>query len=75
VRKCCQSKPNDLVVMAKKEKTCAVNQAALKAFNTYCINKQQNSNRDNTIDFNDAAVLSSISKEAVRFKSSTKFLT
>jgi len=53
------------VLLVKKDKTCSVSTAALKAFNAYSLNKQQNFNRDNTIDFNDANMQSKISKDAV----------
>jgi len=69
VRKCCKSKPKDLLVMGKKDKTCKVSVAALKAFNVYTINKQQNFNRDNTLDFNDVTVQKNIATDAVRKKS------
>jgi len=49
-----------------KEKTCGVNTAALKAFNTYSMNKQQNYKLANTINFNDSMVLKSIAKDAVK---------
>jgi len=52
--------------MAKKDKTCKVSAAALKAFNVYTINKQQNFNRDNTVDFNDATVQKNLANDAVR---------
>jgi len=65
VRGCCQSKPKDLVVMEKKDKTCKVSVAALRAFNVYTINKQQNFDY-NTIDFNDALVQKNIAKDAVK---------
>jgi len=51
--------------MAKKDKTCSVSVTALRAFNVYSMHKQQNFNRDNTIDFNDATVQKNIAKDAV----------
>jgi len=65
VRKCCKSKPKDLVALVKKDKTCGVNTVALRAFNVYTINKQQNFKLDNTVDFNDATVQKNIEKDAV----------
>jgi len=53
------------VVLIKKDKTCGVNPAALRAFNVYTLNQQQNNNPENTVDFNDAAVQKKIAKDAV----------
>jgi len=65
LRKCCSSKPNDLVALVKKEKTCAVTTGSLRAFNVYILNQQQKINPDSTIDFNDATVQKTIAKDAV----------
>jgi hypothetical protein len=65
VRKCCKSKPKDLVVLKKKEKLCSATVNSLKPFNVYTMNKQQKFNAGNTVNFNDSAVQTSLAKEAV----------
>jgi len=49
----------------KKDKVCEVSSTALKAFNVYTMNKQQNYNLANTVNFNDAKVQKNIAKDAV----------
>jgi len=49
----------------KKDKTCGVSSAALRTFNVYSLNKQQNYKLANTVNFNDANIQKSIAKDAV----------
>jgi hypothetical protein len=64
--KCCEEPPKPLLVAPKEDKKCKVNAAALKStFNTYVMNKQQNTNLNNTIDFSDEEVTKKMGKAAV----------
>lgn len=54
---------SDLLVLDKKDKSCANPNG--KTFNGYIMNKQQNANAGNTINFNDAKVQKALSKDAV----------
>jgi len=64
--KCCGSNPSTLVVAKAGDKTCRVNTQALKVFNTFNLNKQQESKKNNTLDFLNLKSSKTFAKDAVR---------
>jgi hypothetical protein len=62
--KCCISPASDIVAASKTDKTCKMKPANLKVFNTYILNKYQNSNQQNNIVLDDKTK-KALGKEAV----------
>jgi len=63
---CCGNTPSPLVVAKKGDKTCKISSAALKVFNAYFLNKQQDWKKDNTIDYTSSKLAKDLGKDAVR---------
>jgi len=63
--KCCGDPPNALVIAEKGDKTCKVSTAALKIFNTFVLNKQQDMKKNNSIDFTNPKLIKAFGKDAV----------
>jgi len=64
--KCCGDPPASLITFDKADKTCKVNSGALKIFNSYTLNKQQDIKKNNTIDFSNSKLTKAFGKDAVR---------
>jgi len=64
--KCCGDPPASLLNFDKKDKTCKVNAGALKIFNSYTLNKQQDIKKNNAIDFSNSKLTKAFGKDAVR---------
>jgi hypothetical protein len=61
---CCLTPRSDILVLDKKDKSCANPNA--KAFNGYTMNKYQDAKKQE-ISFNDVKVQKALAKDAVRF--------
>jgi len=66
MQKCCDDHPGILVPYVKGDKTCRVSAAALKIFNSYTLNKQQDMKKNNTLDFKSSKLAKAYAKDAVR---------
>jgi len=66
--KCCGDPPAPLINYVKTDKACKVNSGALKIFNSYTLNKQQEMKKNNTIDFSNSKLTKAFGKDAVRIK-------
>jgi len=64
--KCCGDPPNLLVVAEKVDKTCKESSTALKIFNTFVLNKQQDIKKNNALDFTNSKLIKAFGKDAVR---------
>jgi hypothetical protein len=58
------SPPNDIVAASRTDKTCKLNAASLRIFNTYLINKYQNSKNEDNVVLDDRTK-KALGKEAV----------
>jgi len=64
--KCCVGLPDALYPFKKEDTTCKINPAAVKIFNSYTLNKQQDMKKGNTLDFNSLKLAKAYGKDAVR---------